>query len=77
MDTMCSWQLACQNRGACRLTDDARRDGVGKACALTGQLIEMWRLDLASLDPKTVGAVLVGGNEQDIGSGHEDVFLAK
>ena len=70
-------QLAGQDRGARRLADDTGCDRVGETCSLGSQLVEMRCLDFATLDAEAVGAVLVGGDEQDIWSCHEAVFLAK
>lgn len=54
---------ACQDRGTRRPADHAGRYGVGKACAVTRQLIGMRCFDLAPFDAKAVGPMLIGGDE--------------
>ena len=68
--TVGTWQHPGQDRRPCRLTDDARCDAGGKPRALGREPVEVRRLDPPPLESETVGALLVGGDEQEVGSGH-------
>ena len=59
-------QQAGQDRGARRLAHQVGRDAGREARAVARQHVEMRRLHLAALEAVAIGALLVGGDEQDI-----------
>jgi len=70
-DAMRARQQPGQDRGARRLADQIGRDAGAKAGAALRHQIEMRGLDLAPLDAEAVATLLIGGDEQDVGSlGH-------
>ena len=68
--TMGATELAGEDRGAGGLTDDGGCDAGGKPGSVAAEFVEMRGFDLAPLDPDAVGALLVGGNDKEIGSVH-------
>ena len=62
-----------QYRGARRLAHEVGRDVRGEARALAGEPIEMRRADAGILEAVAVGALLVGGDQQDVGAWHVHV----
>ena len=60
-----------------RLADGVGCDAVSEARAFAGEAIEVRRLDVTSFESKTVAAVLVGSDEQDVGfASHESVLVS-
>ena len=70
VDPVGTRQLAGQDRGPRGLADHAGRDRSGETGSLPRKLVQMRRLDCASLDTKTVTPLLVGRDQQEIRTGH-------
>ena len=65
-DTMGARQQARQDRGACWLAYQVRRDAAAEQHAIARDLVEMRRMHLAAHHAQAIGAVLIGRDEQDI-----------
>ncbi len=57
-----------QQASAGRLAHRTRCGAGLEAGAISGELVQMWSFNAAALEAETVAAMLIGSDEQDIGS---------